>query len=264
MEGSKLYYACLFETPKNRFVIIAIHALHVELTEIVRECSDPGIARIKYKWWQEEIQRLADNKPRHPVTKTIHELINITPDFCEELQSIIEYLESLYFIEQHNSLDEILEDYKQVSGKIFTLIGNQLGIEENNIQQVLNMAGALCLYLSDIQIPKTYINESRCIIPKSYVALSSLINYPTQNDDINKKLLTLIEDLRHKLLQQEDALIKFNNRSLLHIIILLRLNRILCQEILSSNHSLLTSRTELTPIRQLWIAWRTHFTLRLH
>ncbi len=56
--GSNLYYATIYESDTNKTIIISFHAFLYELTEIIYECSDPGVARIKLKWWQEEIENL--------------------------------------------------------------------------------------------------------------------------------------------------------------------------------------------------------------
>ena len=70
-DGSSFYYATLFETQKNKTVLIAFHAFLFELSNIIIECNDPGVARIKLKWWQEEIERLFRHQPRHPVTASV-------------------------------------------------------------------------------------------------------------------------------------------------------------------------------------------------
>ena len=73
--GSNLYYALLFHEPAAKKKLLALFSLQLELHRTIVDCQDPGVARIKLRWWLEEIERLYAEQPRHPVSKLLVDLI---------------------------------------------------------------------------------------------------------------------------------------------------------------------------------------------
>ncbi|MGH8593395.1 MAG: squalene/phytoene synthase family protein, partial [Gammaproteobacteria bacterium] len=64
--GSSLYYSNLHLAPKKKHALLALHALWMQLEEILHGASDPGVGRIKLQWWREEIERAFRGEARHP------------------------------------------------------------------------------------------------------------------------------------------------------------------------------------------------------
>jgi phytoene synthase len=69
--GSSFYYAFLFLPPERRLAITALYAFCREVDDVVDECSDESIARIKLAWWRTQIEAMYQGKPDHPVTKAL-------------------------------------------------------------------------------------------------------------------------------------------------------------------------------------------------
>ncbi len=63
-----LRFAVLFTPRGQREALTALFAIYVEIREILRECSDAGVAQAKLAWWREEIGLLGEHKPRHPLS----------------------------------------------------------------------------------------------------------------------------------------------------------------------------------------------------
>jgi 15-cis-phytoene synthase len=259
-DGSNLYYATLYETAENKKIIITLHAFLNELSEIIYECSDPGVAKIKLNWWNEELVRLTNNQARHPVTKQILECINVNDDFNSSLNSIIDFFNHFIFIDQTDSLETILSLYKSTTGEIWSLCAQQLGIDNKQTLDVIRDMGATIHYINCLQLPYTYINESRCIIPSNIISQTDLLNFPTEPEkrqEIQKGSFTpLLLELQNKInkTHQEIKTIKPVTKN--HLI----LNRLACktcEEILRDDCCLLDKNINLTPIRKLWIAWQT-------
>jgi phytoene synthase len=49
----------------------ALQAVYLELHEVPREVRDPGVADVKLRWWEEEIDFLYNRKARHPLTQEL-------------------------------------------------------------------------------------------------------------------------------------------------------------------------------------------------
>lgn len=71
--GSSFYYAFRFLPDDQRRAITALYAFCREVDDVVDECSDAGVARLKLQWWRDEIGRLFDGAPQHPVTQALRE-----------------------------------------------------------------------------------------------------------------------------------------------------------------------------------------------
>jgi phytoene synthase len=67
-----LRYAIQFSPRLYRNRLTALGVLCQEITGVVRECSDAGVADVKLRWWEEEIGLILDGKARHPAAQAFH------------------------------------------------------------------------------------------------------------------------------------------------------------------------------------------------
>ena len=65
--GSSLYYATLFAGPGERAALVAVHALRHTLLELVEGVTDPNVRAHKLNWWSDEIMEAREGRARHPV-----------------------------------------------------------------------------------------------------------------------------------------------------------------------------------------------------
>ena len=259
-DGSNLYYATLFEKPENKSRIIVFHAFLNELTEIIHECSDPGVARIKLKWWQEEIERLSNHQCRHPVTRQLQESITINDNLKSTFDSVIDFFNHFIFIEQADSLDTILSLFKSTSGEVWYQCRKDITEYEQSNLELQRELGALVQYVVSLQQPYTYINETRCIIPASTIEnneLQKLLVEKNGRQNKQKEIFSpLILGLKSRL---ENVLSMFKEKpdGIHYDIIMTKLMLKTCDEILADNCNILDRNITLTPLRKLWIAWLT-------
>ncbi len=73
--GSSFYYSFLFLPENRRRAIIALYAFCREVDDVVDDQATPEISRVKLQWWREEIARLYDGSPQHPVTRALQKTI---------------------------------------------------------------------------------------------------------------------------------------------------------------------------------------------
>ena len=69
--GSSFYYSFLFLEPLRRQAITALYAFCREVDDVVDECPDTALARIKLAWWRAEVKGLFAGRPTHPVTQAL-------------------------------------------------------------------------------------------------------------------------------------------------------------------------------------------------
>ncbi|RMH11383.1 MAG: squalene synthase HpnD, partial [Gammaproteobacteria bacterium] len=71
--GSSFYYSFLLLPEARRKAITALYAYCREVDDVVDECREPQVALVKLNWWREEVARLFQRRPRHPVTRALLE-----------------------------------------------------------------------------------------------------------------------------------------------------------------------------------------------
>ena len=69
--GSSLYYATLFTGARERDALVAVHAFRRTLLGIVETIADPIVRAHKLNWWSDEIMEARDGRARHPVAIAI-------------------------------------------------------------------------------------------------------------------------------------------------------------------------------------------------
>jgi phytoene synthase len=65
--GSARFWSWLFAAATVRAPLLGIYALLAEWNALTDPATEPSAARIKLAWWQEEIQRLKQGVPVHPI-----------------------------------------------------------------------------------------------------------------------------------------------------------------------------------------------------
>lgn len=265
-DGSNLYYATIFEPSRDKAIIISLHAFLHELSGIIHTCSDPGIARIKLAWWQEEIERLFRHQARHPITKQLHECIRLEPDLKTTFNSIIECFDRFVFIEQVKSLDAILSLYGATAGDIWQLCACQLHPTASASLKPMRDMGSIYQFIRCLQQPNTYINETRCIVPGNHIKQTELLNFRSETEKRKLNQAEAFSPLLFELKTRLDGIyqhLKENDADCFqHALIMNRLAVKTCDEILRDGCRLLDTNISLTPVRKVWIAWWTHFRLR--
>ena len=69
--GSSFYYAFLFLPPARRQAITALYAFCREVDDVVDECTDTSLARIKLAWWRTEVASAYAGQPSHPAMRAL-------------------------------------------------------------------------------------------------------------------------------------------------------------------------------------------------
>lgn len=68
---SSIYYALLTTTAQQRTHITTLLALHKEINEVLIECKEASVARVKLAWWRAELENTLAAQPNHPISKAL-------------------------------------------------------------------------------------------------------------------------------------------------------------------------------------------------
>jgi phytoene synthase len=91
--GSSFYYSFLFLPPERRRAITALFAFCREVDDVVDECTDAGVARVKLAWWRNEVATVYAGAPQHPVAQALVPVVRTFNLPQPRLQEIIDGME---------------------------------------------------------------------------------------------------------------------------------------------------------------------------
>jgi len=259
--GSSFYYSFLFLPPERRRAITALYAFCREVDDVVDECTDAQIARTKLALWRLEVGKLFHGEPSHPVMKALRPFIEKFGIAEQQMNEIVDGMEM--DLTQTRYLDFTgLERYcYHVAGAVGLLAagifgyGNPLTLDyaknlgtafqlTNIIRDVGEDARKNRIYLPMDELKKFDVPASDILQAKYSENFSKLMEFQTQraNAYYENALAALpVEDRR----TQRAGLI------------MAAIYRATLIEVERDGFKVLTHRTSLTPLRKLWLAWKT-------
>ncbi len=265
--GSSFYYAFLFLPAPRRAAITAFYAFCREVDDVVDETSDAGVAAAKLAWWRQEVQAAYAGRPSHPVMKA---LMPLAADFDIQpahLQAVIEGCQ--IDLQQTRFLDFAgLQRYCHlVAGVVGEVAANIFGRSDAGTVQYAHRLG-LAMQLTNI-IRDVGDDARRGRI---YLPMSELQQFDVRAQEILKRdspwgyserfeaLMRFQAERAHKLYDEAFALLpESDRRAQKPGLMMANIYRTLLREIEADGFRVLHQRTSLTPLRKLWIAWRTHW-----
>ena len=259
--GSSFYYSFLFLPPPRRRAIIALYAFCREVDDIVDECTDEHVAQTKLNWWRQEIGDLYQGQPHHPVS---HALLPVIRDFnlpAEQLLEIIDGMEmdlSLHRYEDFKSLRLYCHRVAGVVGELSAVIFGYTDRATLRYAADLGLAFQLTNIIRDVGEDA---RRNRIYLPmdelaKFNVPASDILN--AHQTDNFKQLMEFQYQRAQQFYEQAFAALPAVDRKTQKTgLIMAGIYRTLLEEIRRDGFQVLTQRTALTPLRKLWIAWRT-------
>ena len=260
--GTNLYYSTLYHDPPGKRKLHALFAFYQELGEVVYSSSDPGAARVTLYWWFEEIGRLFAGEPRHPVTRELSQLDSADYLPQQEMMGCVATMAQFLDAPEAGAYHDWLKRHSTASGNIWKAAGQACGCTDPDTLATLATAG--CCYgafelLHQVRhfartrpqhtpvlnyLSKHNLNLEAIIQPESGDAGTAF--FTELFELIQNEIQTCLANLRGK-----DA------GNLLFAVTMLKILGALCREYRSAATPITHTRISLTPIRKLWIAWRT-------
>lgn len=262
--GSSFYYSFLFLPPQRRRAITALYAYCREVDDVVDECADTGVARTKLAWWRQELARLYAGDPQHPVTRALAPAIQPFGIKHEYLAEIIDGMEM--DLSQNRYLDfAALEQYcHRVAGVVGLLAASIFGYRD---ERTLAYAHTLGLAFQLTNIIRDVGEDSRK--GRIYLPLSELQQFEVSAADIlharhtenfARLMAFQIERAERYYSAAFEQLPQVDRKAQRPGLVMAAIYRTLLREIADDGCKVLSQRTALTPVRKLWIAWKTWIT----
>ncbi|MHB1231748.1 MAG: presqualene diphosphate synthase HpnD [Burkholderiales bacterium] len=259
--GSSFYYSFLFLPKAQREAITALYAFCREVDDIADECSDTALARTKLEWWRVELARTFAGEPSHPVSQALLPAIRAYDLAREQFEEIIDGMEmDLQHVRYADFKALQLYCYRvaavvgQLAAAIFgygerkTLkYAHDLGLAfqlTNIIRDVGEDARRNRIYLPQDELAQFGVRESDMLAGHSSPAFRALMAHQVAR----------ARTFYQQALQELPASDRRNQRPGL---VMAAIYQTLLNEIENDGYPVLDRRISLTPLRKLWIAWRT-------
>ena len=259
--GSSFYYSFLFLPPNRRRAIMAFYAFCREVDDVVDECSDPQLAATKLAWWREELDRLYAGQPQHPVTQALK---TVLMEFNLPQEQLLEIIDGMEMdLQQTRYLDfKALSLYcYRVASVVGLLAAEIFGYTDRQTQKYAHDLGMAFQLTNIIRDVGEDARRGRVYLPidelkRFDVPLSDILD-SRYTENFRQLMEFQIERAEQYYVQAMAQLPSVDRKSQRPGLVMAAIYRTVLEEIKRDNCRVLTHRTSLTPVRKLWIAWRT-------
>jgi 15-cis-phytoene synthase len=259
--GSSFYYSFLFLPPERRRAITALYAFCREVDDVVDECTDVAVARTKLAWWRTEVAALYAGQAHHPVAQALATVVTSFRLPQERLQEIIDGMEMDLTQRRYADFAALKHYCHRVAGVVGLLSAEIFGYAD---PRTLDYAENLGMAFQLTNIIRDVGEDARR--DRVYLPLDELARFNVPVADIMHARATpafrrLMEFQVERALEYYRAafaaLPAVDRKAQRPGLVMAAIYQTLLAEMRADGLPVLTQRTSLTPLRKLWIAWRT-------
>ena len=250
--ASRLSMTVGFIPEAQRTARIAFHALLADLADTAGRISDPGVARTKLGWWQEELQRSRDGQPRHPVTRALVEEKAFGRLSSTRLNELLSGIAASQDLPAFRNLDALRGHCEQLGGVAAALELELAGIDDPQHLSTARVRGSgqyLTRLLLDLRSDAA---EGRWWLPREIQARfdldrSSLLAGEGQSEEMVRMLAASAEAWLCHGSPSPDR----------HLRIQQALDLRLARRCLNQPGRCVAGKVGRQPVRETFLAWRT-------
>ena len=259
--GSSFYYSFLFLPAERRRAITALYAFCREVDDIADEVKDVGVARTKLAWWRTEVANLFAGHPQHPVTKALAPFAAPYGLDAARMNEIIDGMEMDLTYHRYPDFDGLKLYCHRVAGVVGQLSATIFGYRNPSTLEYAENLGIAFQLTNIIRDVGEDARRDRVYLPQDELAREGL----TAEDILARKGgEAFVKVMRAQATRAESfydaayAKLAPEDRSSQRAgLIMAAIYGTLLEEIRRDNFAVLEQRVGLTPLRKLWIAWKT-------
>jgi phytoene synthase len=262
--GSSFYYSFLFLPAERRRAITALYAFCREVDDVVDESADAQLAATKLAWWRAEVGHLFAGTPQHPVTRA---LLPCLGQYSLSQQQLLEIIDGMEMdLRQSRYLDwPALEAYcYRVAGVVGLLAAQIFGYRNESTREYARRLGIAFQLTNIIRDVGEDARKNRIYLPmddlKRFGVPASDILQAKDTRAFQALMRFEAERARAHYAEAMAALPAADRRAQRPGLVMAAIYRALLVEIERDGFRVLSQRTSLTPLRKLWIAWKTWVT----
>jgi 15-cis-phytoene synthase len=259
--ASSAHYSLLFAPIEPRRAATALYALRRELDEAVEQASDPAVAHAALAWWAQEIQRLFEGAPQHPVTRALQPHVAVYGLSPAPFELLLQARHRQLELPRFEDFDALAQHCYLLAGSFGEMAATVFGAVEPPTRA---HARELALAVQMIRMARDagrHARRGRIVFP-----LQELRRFDVNPEDLSsaryvegfEPLMQLQASRARAALRSAASQLPAHERGAQAPgIILGALYEALLDELEHSGFRVLHQRIALTPVRKLLIAWRT-------
>jgi phytoene synthase len=259
--GSSFYYSFLFLPPETRRAITALYAFCREVDDIADEVSNAGVARTKLAWWRTEVANLFAGHPQHPVTRALQPFVATARLDAARMNEIIDGMEMDLTHHRYPDFEALKLYAHRVAGVVGQLSASIFGYTNPS---TLEYAESLGIAFQLTNIIRDVGEDARR--DRVYLPADEMARFGVTTEDILARRMS--DGFRDLMAFQAERAESYYERAFAHLapedrrsqragLIMAGIYRTLLGEIRADRFGVLDRRIALTPLRKLWIAWKT-------
>lgn len=262
--GSSFYYSVLFLPPDQRRAVTALYAFSGELEDAVDAAADQGVARAKLAYWRAELHTAFDGSPQHPVTRALAPVVRAYAIAESQLTQIIDGMQMDLDYNRYPDFATLEVYCHRMAGVVGLLSAQIFGYTQPATLEYARTLGIALQLTNIIRDVGEDVGRNRIYLP-----LDELARFGLASDDLIERR----EDERFEqaMAFQIGRARGYHDRALALLpradrasqragLVLAAISRALLEEIATLHGRTMRQRVALTPMRKLWIAWRTWVT----
>jgi len=257
--GSNFHYSTLYHPAPIRRSLFALHALAAEVSQVIEECSDPGVARMKLAWWHEEIGRMAAGQARHPAGQELQAVLDRYAVTRDHLHALVQHTEARLELRQPESYEALLAFLREGPGLLWRLSADICGYQSPATPAICGEIGCSLAVFELLHQLRRDIARGSLFLPVDEMADAGLAAgdlFEPGGVNVRDFFALQIDRVGKGLEDCCTRLPSVDRRHQRHSLIMARLVIQTCREIARDGYRPAQHRVALTPLRKLWIAWR--------
>ena len=259
--GSSFYYSFLFLPPERRRAITALYAFCREVDDVVDECTEPQVAHSKLGWWRMEVGKLFAGQPNHPVSRALHPFLEKFQIKEQQLQEIIAGMEMDLTQTRYLDFAGLQKYCYHVAGAVGLLAARIFGYTNPRTLAYAKDLGTAFQLTNIIRDVGEDARKNRIYLPmedlRSFEVAAADILSGKHSESFRKLMEFQARRAESYYENAMQSLPAEDRRSQRAGLIMAAIYRTTLAEIERDGFHVLDRRTSLTPLRKLWIAWKT-------
>jgi phytoene synthase len=259
--GSSFYYSFMFLPPERRRAITALYAFCREVDDAVDEPADPQVARATLEWWRHEVAQLYAGHAQHPVTRALVPAIGPFNIQQRQLGEIMDGMEMDLSQNRYPDFESLRLYCHRVAGVVGLLAASIFGYHNPKTLEYAENLGLAFQLTNIIRDVGEDARKDRIYLPSDEmqrfgVSAADVLN-AQHTENFSRLIEFQVRRVENCYAEALAALPAEDRRAQRPGLVMAAIYRTVLEEIGRDGFQVLTRRTTLTPIRKLWIAWKT-------
>lgn len=259
--GSSFYYSFLFLPPLKRRAITALYAFCREVDDVADECHDIAIARTKLAWWRNEVSNIFAGRPEHPVGQALAPLVRVFGLPATEFDEIITGMEMDLTQSRYADFDQLQLYCHRVAGVVGLLSARIFGYQDARTEAYAHNLGLAFQLTNIIRDVGEDARRDRIYLPLDELARFGVseadILHGRETENFSQLMAFQGERANRYYAQAFAELPAADRKNQRTGLIMAAIYHTVLDEVRQDGYHVLNQRISLTPLRKLWIAFKT-------